>query len=181
MWRMLLLAGISMTAAIGGEHPVWVHDYQAALQRSQTERKLVFAFFSGAEWCSATALFREKILASRPFLDYVNSRFVLLELDYPEPQRAETESKGNRQLRERFKVAAFPTVLVLDSSGALLVRTGYFPSSPEEYTARLEQQLKTISGGKNEPNCGNCRSGVNPDGSTPAAVGSATHAVPVGN
>ena len=133
---------IGTVASAQGE---WIDDFDKALAKAKESGKPVLADFSGSDWCGWCVKLEKEVFSQKEFKDYASKSLVCALVDFPKDkeQRAELK-KMNRTLMEKYKVEGFPTVLVLDSNGKELGRTGYMEGGPEAFIA----QLKKIIGAK---------------------------------
>ena len=64
-----------------------------------------------------------------------------MELDYPRRSSPSPAiRKQNEELKSRYNISGFPTVLILDPNGAVLAKTGY-NKNPSEWIRNVEAQL----------------------------------------
>ncbi|MBK8478149.1 MAG: hypothetical protein IPL39_18140 [Opitutaceae bacterium] len=63
-----------------------------------------------------------------------------MKLDFPQniPQSEQLKAQ-NAQLAQRFGIKGYPTVIVRDSSGKSIGRTGYKQGGPTPYIAQLKR------------------------------------------
>lgn len=108
-------------------------DLEAALAAAKAESKLLFVDV-GAYWCPPCRELEEKVFTRADVGAALTSKFVALHVD--------AEKGEGPELVARYKVQAYPTLLVLDASG---VEKGRLVDAlkPEELLARLEK----IAGG----------------------------------
>lgn len=123
-----------MCVAAGAAHGEWLTDYDAALKASASKGKPVLIDFTGSDWCGWCIKLDREVFETREFRDYADSRLILLKLDFPrnKPQTAQEKAK-NEALASKYGVEGFPTVLLVDSTGKVLKRTGYVPGGPEAF------------------------------------------------
>jgi len=124
-------------AAGAGE---WTTDYDAALRLAKTDKKHVFVFFTGSDWCGWCMRLDKEILSTAEFRAFARERLVLVKLDYPRdlPQSAPLKAR-NQKLSEQYKVDGFPTIVILDSAGSSVGRMGYQPGGPQPFIKELKK------------------------------------------
>ncbi len=73
-------------------------------------------FFTGSDWCGWCKKIENEIFADPEFARAAGDRFVFVDLDFPinKPQSADL-SQQNAQLKQRFGITGFPTIILLDS------------------------------------------------------------------
>lgn len=123
----------------------WTEDYNYALKKAAKENKLVFADFAGSDWCPVCMMLDEEILSQKSFLDFADKNFVLLMLDFPRKKQLSADlQKQNAELSKKYDVEAFPTVLILDSKGNVIEKTGYLQIGPDAYIKMLQEIIDRV-------------------------------------
>lgn len=83
---------ISRIPGTGKSTPAgWMDDFYAAQEIARRENKLIFAVFSGSDWCGWCKLYSEKVLSVPKFIRAVSDRYVLVYLDNPRDESLITE------------------------------------------------------------------------------------------
>ena len=95
-----------------------------ALAKAKADGKLVYACFSGSDWCGWCMKLEKEVLSQPAFLGGVTNDFLLVFIDLPENQKllskhAKTANKG---LVKKYRIEGFPTALILDGDGKKLER-----------------------------------------------------------
>jgi thioredoxin-related protein len=119
----------------------WMIDYEAARARAQAEKKDLLLDFTGSDWCGWCIKLKEEVFQEELFQDWVADRFVLVEIDFPSDKSklSEATREQNNALKEMYPVQGFPTILLLDASGAPYASTGYRSGGPEAYVEHLKE------------------------------------------
>ena len=122
-----------------GVTPGWLTDYKKAMETARSEKKTVLLDFTGSDWCGWCIKLRKEVFETAEFSKYASNNLVLVEVDFPKgkPQSDELR-KQNRELQEQFGIEGFPTIVVLNSEGKLLGRTGYVPGGPQPFIKEIE-------------------------------------------
>jgi thiol-disulfide isomerase/thioredoxin len=132
------LAGESLVQASG---LTWSLDYPLAQDRAKTGNKMVLIDFTGSDWCPWCIKFDEDVLSSSKFAAYAENKLVLVLADFPNHTTQNHALKqANAELKDKFKVSGFPTLVVLNSAGREIGRqVGYLRGGPDALIAELEQ------------------------------------------
>ena len=119
----------------------WIDDYDAALKKAATEKKLVLADFSGSDWCGWCKRLDREVFDTDAFRKGIEGKYVLLMVDSPRDKSllSEQAAKRNPELVKKYRVSGFPTVLLLDAKGEVIAKTGYAEGGPEKYLAALDE------------------------------------------
>ena len=122
----------------------WLDDYDAALKKAADENKHIVIDFSGSDWCGWCKRLDEEVFATDEFHKGAAEKYVLLMVDSPRDKSLLTPeaAKNNPKLVEKFNVEGFPTVVVLDSKGEEVMRTGYQAGGPEKYLKMLDEEIR---------------------------------------
>lgn len=118
----------------------WTTDYAAALKQAKAEKKKVFLFFTGSDWCGWCKRLDGEVLSKADFKNYAQTNLVLVKLDFPRgiPQSAQLKA-NNQKLSEQYQIEGYPTIVVLDSSGKAVGRLGYMPGGPGPFIKELKK------------------------------------------
>ena len=117
----------------------WTTDYNSALNAAAGTNRKIFLFFTGSDWCGWCKRLEAEVLGTPEFQAYANENLILVKLDFPRrvPQSPQLKSQ-NQQLAQRYQIEGYPTVVVLNSSGNPVGRTGYLRGGPGPYIAQLK-------------------------------------------
>lgn len=131
----ILLSGLPATAA--GD--MWTDNFDEAKAEAKKNNQLILVDFTGSDWCGWCIKLDEEVFSKKEFKDYVKDKFVLLELDFPRQKKIPAKIKAqNEELRQKYGVRGFPTVLVLDAEGKVVDKLGYMPGGPSAFIKALE-------------------------------------------
>lgn len=138
----VLLLAASLIAAPKG----FIEKYDEALSKAAKENKLVFALFTGSDWCPWCVYLEREVTSQEYFLKEASKKFVLLFLDFPRDKSKVSEAiaKQNGELASKYSVRGFPTVLILDAKGKKVGQTGYRKGGPEKYVENLNKIVSEI-------------------------------------
>jgi len=92
---------------------VWEHDLAAAQKRAKAEKKMLFVDV-WAEWCGPCQYLKNKVF---PTPEAQKALVAYIPVSLMTQAKDGTPNPANTKVAERFKVEAFPTMLILDAEG----------------------------------------------------------------
>lgn len=118
----------------------WHTNLEKAVEIAKKENKQVFLQFSGSDWCKWCIRLNNEVLFTKDFANFAKDNMVLVNLDFPRtiPQTEEVKNY-NRGLMNKYGIQGFPTVLLLDKSGNVVLQTGYRAGGPAPYIAHIKE------------------------------------------
>lgn len=120
----------------------WTTDYAAAVQQAQKQNKYILLFFTGSDWCGWCQKLKAEVFATSAFAQKVGNQFVFVELDYPMNRVMTPElTQQNRELKQKYGITGFPTVVILDSNENLIGQMGYESGGGESYANSLQKLI----------------------------------------
>jgi len=127
----------SGTAISAGE---WTTDYAAALLQAKTDKKRVFLFFTGSDWCGWCKRLDKEILSTADFKAYAKKSLILVKLDFPHsiPQPAQVTAR-NQKLARQYGIQGYPTIIVLNGAGENVGQLGYQDGGPKPFIKELKK------------------------------------------
>ena len=139
---MLLVAGTLMAqSGVKGAPPAagkvikWETDLPAALKRAKAEHKLVFMDV-WTDWCGWCIKLQKDTFPS-PEAQAALARMVPLSL---KTQLSKGQPTENKFIEEKYKVEAYPMLIILDADGKEVARQAGF-LQPQPFAAWLDQAL----------------------------------------
>lgn len=124
----------------GGPPLEWLSEYRAAVERAASEKRPVFLFFTGSNWCTWCKKLEGEILETTLFRNYAAKKLVLLKLDFPRGvQQPEWMIAQNQALSKKYRVTGYPTVVMLSPTGKFLANLGYAPGGPVPFVEALQE------------------------------------------
>ena len=100
----------------------WFTDYPAAQAEATATKRRILALFTGSDWCPGCIAFENQVAHHPDFLATTRASFVLLKLDYPQNHPLPPALKAqNDELRKRYAIHVYPTLLILSPDGATSV------------------------------------------------------------
>ncbi len=129
------------SSQMGREDP-WLTDLKEAMDLAEKTKKPILADFTGSDWCGWCIKLKEEVFSTPEFRKWAKENVILLELDYPlaKPQSDELR-KQNEELKTKYEIAGYPTILFLDAKGNVLARSGYKRGGPVAWTEDAEKLL----------------------------------------
>ncbi len=121
----------------------WTENFEAAKAQAKKQNKKVVLDFTGSDWCPWCMRLDKEVFSKPEFKDYAAKHLVLVEVDFPEHARQSAATKKqNEALQNKYRVQAFPTIIVLSPSGAKLSESGYIDGGPKGFIKTVEQTKK---------------------------------------
>ena len=132
-----MLLGIVLTAR--AEKIEWLTDFEAAKAKAKADDKLVFAFFTGSDWCIWCKKLQAEVLEKEDFQTPALKQYIFVELDYPQQKKLPEElAAQNKKLAQQYKISGYPSVILMDSEGKQILQTGYQAGGPEAYLKHID-------------------------------------------
>ena len=141
---LFLLTTILISCSKGGtkDNLDWQDNLETALQKAKEENKAVLVNFTGSDWCIWCQRLSNEVFSKNEFEDYADENLILVRLDFPKNIEQSAETKMyNSQLAQRYGVQGFPTILLFNSQGKMVLQTGYQPGGPVSYVNYLKSYL----------------------------------------
>lgn len=126
----------------GAYNGEWLTDFGKANEIAKELNRPILVNFTGSDWCGWCIKLSNEVFTKEAFQQYANDSLVLLKLDFPRkiPQTPEVKA-ANEKLARDFGVEGFPTIVLLDTKGKEINRTGYQPGGAEAYVKHLKELL----------------------------------------
>lgn len=136
---MSVVSLFALAGVVRAEEKLWQDDFAAAKAKAKAEHKYILVDFTGSDWCPPCKKLSADVFGSAMFKSEAPKKFVLVELDYPRHKRQAAKlKKQNEELVAKYKIQAFPAILVMDAEGNVVAKTvGYDGSSAAKYVQRL--------------------------------------------
>ena len=143
----LLLFCLAVNAQTSIEEPFKPSStFEAAKREASKNNKQVFIYFSGSDWCKPCIQFRDNIINTPEFTKFSAEHFIVLQADFPRLKKnklSPDQYKNNEALAELYnRQGVFPWVVITDSTGNVILQTGYDKNSPEAFIAGIKPVLK---------------------------------------
>ena len=117
-----------------------------ALAKAKAEGKLVYACFSGSDWCHWCKKLEKEVLSDPLFVAGVMDDYVLVFIDSPQNKAVLSDhaKAENEKLTKKYGIRGFPTALILDGDGKKVDKTGYRQGGAAEYVKHLMEIKKGL-------------------------------------
>ncbi len=121
---------------------LWLEDFGKAIKEAKKKDLPVMINFSGSDWCGWCIKLDKEVFSTDKFRKFARKNLVLVLADFPRAKEQEKAvAKQNKKLLEKYGVMGFPTILLVDSKGKVIARTGYRPGGPDKYVAHLKDLI----------------------------------------
>ena len=144
-YKIIIMKKIALTLLFLGQiitAQEWQTDFKTAQSIASETNKNILLVFSGSDWCAPCIKLDREVWATEEFIDF-SSKMVLLKADFPKRKAnklSDEQQEKNNLLAEKFNTEGnFPLVVVLNSEGNVLYKTGYNKIGAAGYIALLKQ------------------------------------------
>ena len=118
----------------------WDDDYEKAVAKAKTEKKMVLLDFTGSDWCGWCIKLDKEVFSKKEFKDYAKDNLVLVEVDFPQGKNQSKKLKEqNEKLQQEHAVRGYPTIIVLNAEGKKVGQLGYMEGGPKAFVAKLDE------------------------------------------
>jgi protein disulfide-isomerase len=122
----------------------WFENLEEAMVTAEANELPIFVNFTGSDWCGWCKRLQSEVFSQKGFIDYANEKLVLLKLDFPKYiQQSEEIKLSNGNLATQYGIRGFLIILLLNSKGEEIKRTGYQPGGAEAYIEHIESLLSS--------------------------------------
>jgi protein disulfide-isomerase len=130
---LLWLISLFLSSFLEAKLPV-TEDFEKGANLAFLHHRPMVLIFTGSDWCVWSKKLLEDVINDSSFQGTVGNTFIFVKVDFPDANHQSIEIlQENYELKERFHVQDFPTVILLDSEGAEITRIGYTSLGPKEY------------------------------------------------
>lgn len=141
-----ILSIIFALSTLTGISQEWTTDLSEAKKIAKEENKQIVLVFQGSDWCAPCIKLDREIWSTEEFKAYAKEHYVMLQADFPrkkENKLSKEDQEKNNQLAEKYNQQGFfPHVVLLDSEGKVIGRTGYKKLGPLAYIKHLQSLNK---------------------------------------
>ncbi len=130
-----LLITILVADTAVAQNARWHQMVNTAQKEAQETGKPILMYFTGSDWCPYCINMRRNVFVQPAFREWAKEKVVLLEVDFPRNKRQAPAVKGqNDELKRRYNVTGYPTVVFTDGQGKQVGRIGYGGQNAEAWT-----------------------------------------------
>jgi protein disulfide-isomerase len=98
------------------ENLKWETDIKKAIDISIKEKKPLFLFFTGSDWCGVCKKLQREVFEFPQFEEW-SKKVVLVELDFPRNKPVDSVLQAqNAPMKEMFGVTGYPTIVFVTPS-----------------------------------------------------------------
>ena len=118
----------------------WDDDYEKAVAKAKTEKKMVLLDFTGSDWCGWCIKLDKEVFSKSEFKTYAKDNLVLVEVDFPQGKNQSKKLKEqNEKLKNEHAIRGYPTIIVLNADGKKVGQLGYMEGGPKAFLAKLDE------------------------------------------
>lgn len=138
LFTLTTALAVSTSAALAAAG--WDDDYDKALAKAKSEKKMVLLDFTGSDWCGWCVKLDKEVFSKTEFKNYAKDNLVLVELDFPRgKQQSKKLKEQNEKLQKEFGIRGFPTIIVLNAEGQKVGQLGYMEGGPAAFIAKVNE------------------------------------------
>lgn len=118
----------------------WNDNLESAIKIAKSENKMLLVNFTGSDWCVWCKKLNAEVFTQKEFANYAKENLVLVKIDFPRNiEQSEATKRYNQNLAFTYGIQGFPTIVLLDSKGKLVAKTGYQPGGAANYVMHLKE------------------------------------------
>jgi protein disulfide-isomerase len=138
---VLLFPFLCGAATAAGPDP-WLTDLKKATAESKKTGKPILADFTGSDWCGWCKKLDAEVFSTDEFRKWAKENVVLLTVDFPRGRKLDDKLiKQNEELKNKYAIKGYPTIVFFDSEGQELGRTGYAEGGPAKWIEQASAQM----------------------------------------
>ncbi|WP_075341334.1 thioredoxin family protein [Tenacibaculum agarivorans] len=120
----------------------WHTDINQAKKIAKSENKNIVLVFQGGDWCIPCMKLDKEVWNTETFKTSAKEDFVMLLANFPRKNKnklSAQQQEANAKLFERYNQEGFfPLVVIMNSEGKVLGKTGYKKLSAKKYIEHLQ-------------------------------------------
>ena len=146
---LAVCAGSLFALAASSTPKGFTDDLDAALAEAKKSGKLVYACFSGSDWCIWCKRLEGEVFADKEcdFTGSLKDDYLFVFIDRPRDARvlSDAAKARNPKLLKQYEIRGYPTVLILDGAGKQVAKTGYRKGGARPYVDYLKDVRKNAA------------------------------------
>jgi thioredoxin-related protein len=127
----------------------WQESFESAKILARSEKKPLFIFFTGSDWCGPCRMLVSDLFGTEKFKGIADKEFVLYKADFPRNKGLVNvaQKSDNFKIKLNYGIKSFPTVLIINEKGTLLGKIEGYNSGrvTNNYFFFIDSVLKKIS------------------------------------
>jgi len=121
----------------------WMTNFEQAAAKAKAESKPLALLFTGSDWCRYCTMLEEEALNTPEFTREAGNRFIFVMVDFPKKNKPPKPlADQNEELKKKYRIRGFPTIVILDSNLKEIGTTGYRPGGGKKYAEHLLEMIK---------------------------------------
>ena len=117
----------------------WETDLKKATATAKKSGKYKLVNFTGSDWCGWCIKLDKQVFDKSEFKRYAKKNLIMVKLDFPRRNKLSKKlQKQNDELMKKYAVRGFPTILILNSEGEQVSKTGYKAGGSDVYVEHLK-------------------------------------------
>ena len=138
-----MIIAISLFMAVSLQAKDWETDFKKATASAKKSGKYMLVNFTGSDWCGWCIKLDKEVFDKREFKKYAKKNLIMVKLDFPKGKKLSKKlQKQNSELAKKYGVRGFPTILILNSEGEQVTKTGYKAGGPDVYVEHLKKIIE---------------------------------------
>ncbi len=145
-FAVVAFLGATVFATPAVAHEGWIEDFDKAVTVAKEQKKDLLVDFTGSDWCGWCIKLNKEVFDHDVFREGIAANYVLVSLDFPrgeEPKSKVPNPERNQELKAKYAISGFPTILLMNSDGLVYGQTGYQEGGPEAYLKHIEELRTT--------------------------------------
>lgn len=121
----------------------WYQNYPDAVVAAKKANKPLLLLFTGTDWCVWCKKLDQEVLSTPEFAQNAAGSFIFVELDFPADTSKKQEfAQQNQELKRKFGITGFPTVVILDPNENFIAQAGYRSGGGKLYADYLKDLVR---------------------------------------
>lgn len=98
----------------------WTENFEEASRESAESHLPMLLLFTGSDWCPYCIKLERDVFRKREFQEFANQNLTLMKADFPSGRVRRGVREQNEELKAKYGVSGFPTVVFLSPKGDVL-------------------------------------------------------------